>query len=599
MKTISLKKVSAVAVASLGFGLLSVVPVQAAGEDDVATTISSISLALDTSTPTVGTIVNIAFGAVVATDAGDGDNVVRFKSYISSAPTNGYVTSTFEDDYAGITDTELGTGDTVTAGSLIVTGIAAANDSTASTTAGAAGINFVPTKSGTYQLTAYHDSDGDGVVDNNESRQTIDIVVSAAKGISAATSTVYQASAILPSAGTYASDATSNSTIALYQPVLCGKSTGTQCSNLLVTVRDTSGTSIPDATGYVFAAEISGSGTLGISGTDATYTEASSSRAVSLTSNTTGDDAIFNVSIWPDGTAGTGTVTVTATDPDGTKVTLGAKTVKFFGTVAKLEVVADSQNYKVLRAALGTATGATTGLTASVLPALTIKATDSLGIPVGGLSITGTPTDVSVVSGSSAAQGLVANDAGYLYGGMGYYHADVTSATSSVSGNKTTVTYSTTLSTGVKITTTADFTIGGSVTSEALALDKTSYAPGECMVVTITAKDSAGNPVYDGKASPEVTFSKAVGGTMGAGTYAAGKKSSSTTTNKCTVFAPSVAGAFIAQATSSATGTPTITASSSVTDANAGLLTQIDALNAKIVALNALIAKIMKKLGVK
>jgi len=36
-----------------------------------------------------------------------------------------------------------------------------------------------------------------------------------------------------------------------------------------------------------------------------------------------------------------------------------------------------------------------------------------------------------------------------------------------------------------------------------------------------------------------------------------------------------------------------------ITDANAGLLTQIDALNAKIVALNALIAKIMKKLGVK
>jgi len=32
---------------------------------------------------------------------------------------------------------------------------------------------------------------------------------------------------------------------------------------------------------------------------------------------------------------------------------------------------------------------------------------------------------------------------------------------------------------------------------------------------------------------------------------------------------------------------------------SASLLTQIDALNAKIVALNALIAKIMKKLGVK
>jgi hypothetical protein len=42
-----------------------------------------------------------------------------------------------------------------------------------------------------------------------------------------------------------------------------------------------------------------------------------------------------------------------------------------------------------------------------------------------------------------------------------------------------------------------------------------------------------------------------------------------------------------------------ITTAVTVTDANSGLLTQIDALNAKIVALNALIAKIMKKLGVK
>jgi hypothetical protein len=43
----------------------------------------------------------------------------------------------------------------------------------------------------------------------------------------------------------------------------------------------------------------------------------------------------------------------------------------------------------------------------------------------------------------------------------------------------------------------------------------------------------------------------------------------------------------------------TITASSKVVAADAALMTQIDALNAKIVALNALIAKIMRKLGVK
>jgi hypothetical protein len=43
-----------------------------------------------------------------------------------------------------------------------------------------------------------------------------------------------------------------------------------------------------------------------------------------------------------------------------------------------------------------------------------------------------------------------------------------------------------------------------------------------------------------------------------------------------------------------------VSASATVVDSNqTALMTQIDALNAKIVALNALIAKIMKKLGVK
>jgi hypothetical protein len=65
------------------------------------------------------------------------------------------------------------------------------------------------------------------------------------------------------------------------------------------------------------------------------------------------------------------------------------------------------------------------------------------------------------------------------------------------------------------------------------------------------------------------------------------------------LFAPALGGSFSVNGTSSNTAETKISAAASVTDANAGLLTQIDALNAKIVALNALIAKIMKKLGVK
>jgi hypothetical protein len=89
-----------------------------------------------------------------------------------------------------------------------------------------------------------------------------------------------------------------------------------------------------------------------------------------------------------------------------------------------------------------------------------------------------------------------------------------------------------------------------------------------------------------------------MGGTaIAASTYTAGKKATSSTAP--TVFSPVIGGSFTGQMTSGNAAASTVTATATVTDANAGLLTQIDALNAKIVALNALIAKIMKKLGVK
>jgi len=119
------------------------------------------------------------------------------------------------------------------------------------------------------------------------------------------------------------------------------------------------------------------------------------------------------------------------------------------------------------------------------------------------------------------------------------------------------------------------------------------------MTITRTAKDSSGNPVADGSAAPAVTFSKSVGGTTPAASFYVGGTKSSTTAGVQSVFAPAIAGAFTAIATSGNTAGSALSSAASVTDANAGLMTQIDALNAKIVALNALIAKIMKKLGVK
>jgi len=606
VKTISLKKVAVVAVASLGFGLLSVVPANAAGTDAAITaaSVGYISLASATSSPAAGAAVTVNMGTETTSTAANGSGNTthaKFTGLLTDYPANGMVQVTAVVTATGTTTVMTNGNNAISGGTLTVTSSAntafGGNNVAASATLGNASFTFTPKVAGTYVLKVWHDADDGSDLDLGESVQTISIVVAAASGVSAGTSTAYQGDAVTYDTSAYNGTATTTGTIAAYQPTLCSKTTGTQCANVLVTVRNAAGNAISNTTAYTYAAEISGAGNLGITDTDATITQAASARAVSLT---TPANNIFNVSVWPDGTAGKGTVTITVTDPDGVKTTIATRSVTFYGTVAKLEVAASSQNYSVLRAG-GYTAGITTGLTStSDVPALSIKATDSNGTLVPGLTITGTPTDTAIIASATAVAGGVANDAGYLFGGLGYYHSAVTSAAAAASSKTaSTVTYSTTLSTGAKISTTASFTVGGSVATEVLSFDKTSYAPGECMVVTITAKDSAGNPVYDGKASPAVTFSKSIGGTLAAGTYAAGVKSSSSSTVKCTIFAPALGGAFTAQATSSATGTPTITASSSVTDANAGLLTQIDALNAKIVALNALIAKIMKKLGVK
>jgi hypothetical protein len=104
--------------------------------------------------------------------------------------------------------------------------------------------------------------------------------------------------------------------------------------------------------------------------------------------------------------------------------------------------------------------------------------------------------------------------------------------------------------------------------------------------------DAAGYPVADGTA---VTLAASNGSVVA--------PSSKTTANGAFATAatlivgtdsPSTAVTAIA-GSKSASATVTITGAAS----NNNLLTQIDALNAKIVALNALIAKIMKKLGVK
>jgi len=438
------------------------------------------------------------------------------------------------------------------------------------------------------------------------------LTVAASATLAPAASTSYMTAAGLDGAAAGAGTGAAASATTNAIPRTAVKTVGRSFAQIKVSLFKDDGST--DATANTVSCIISGVGFCIVNTTPDTYAAATARSATNSSSS-----AVRYVHVGTDGTAGTGTVTVSVTNASTlVETTLGTHTYTAYGDVAKLEV--STTNATIGKAATTTGGASATRVAAedtlgllgvaTTLPAFIVKATDSAGRVANAAAV---PTVTSgnglaVVSGTCVLDGgLTATvaDADYKssYNGVGYYNCNFTGAANAVSGSKATLTISIAdpADATKTIKTTLDVTIGGSVSTEVISFDKTSYAPGEGMLITRTAKDSAGNPVADGSSSPSVSFSKAVGGTspVAGGFYKGGVSASSTTVAKAKTFAPTVPGAFSALATSGNAAASSLTASSSVTDANAGLLTQIDALNAKIVALNALIAKIMKKLGVK
>jgi len=603
VKTISLKKrIALVAVAALGSTLVASVPAANASTSDEVT---AINVTLVTSSPVVGGLVTINMGLTTAVSTGSVAVIKGGFLGASDTPTGGWVSVAAK--------TTLGTGSTLgtfgtTAGSSATAAGAvlsirpvegagfAAGTIASSSTAGAGSFQFTPSKAGTYVLTIWHEAtdaaNTTDAVNSNEARQTVSVTVVAAPVATGGASLM-----------TWAYGAVSAPVItATPEDLVPAESTlsgAVQAAIAIVNVKGSTGAALNGAT---LTASISGAGLVLADTTPTTLTGTARSSSVALTGASVG-----YVHVSADGSTGKGTVTVSVTDPvTAATSVVGTFTVQFYSTT--VATLTATQNYSVLGAArvTGCSAVACTGTTYSTgsagKPAVVIVAKDSDGNIIPGLTLTATSSDATVISSSTVTAVTVAGATALDATGLGAYNASVTGASSAVSGKTATVTYSYTNTSGAKAkisSAAVPFTIGGTtIVTETLAFDKTSYVAGGAMVVTRTAKDSAGNSVADGVASPAVTFSKPVGGTAPAASfYVAGKSATSATTP--TVFAPASGGAFTAQMTGGDAAATKYTASSSVVDGNADLLTQIDALNAKIVALNALIAKIMKKLGVK
>jgi len=580
------KRIALVAVAALGTGLLSVTPAFAG-----AGTATAIAISKATESPT-GTALSAGYYT---------SDTVRSASAVSSiSVTAGKTvslrliavggTTTTDDSYKIAMRTA-----TTNYGYVVAVASAPALASAGESTLAAF---TAPSTAGTYYLDVTLAKAG-VYASATDLTTTVTMVVTAASTFSTGTSYAYANDTDTTGAvGTSTTDG-----------VITGiKTLNAVAGNISIQVNNADNTV---CTGCSVGGYITGSGYIAV-GTAALAASAVASSVAatpvrSLTALAVNASGFASIAVFGDGTAGTGTINITVTNAAGDVVAFTTKTVKFYGSVTKIELV--KQPYKVLRAG-GYTSGIKTGLGASATitlassPAFVIKATDANGNVVGGLTFaTSSYADTSIVSAVSYNEDTVTNDALSNWGGVGYYVFDATSATSSASGksSKVTVRIVDPADATKYISTDVSFSIGGTVAKETISFDKSSYQPGEAMAITLKGVDSAGNPVYDNAASPAVTFSKSVGGSFGAGNYAGGKVSSTTATPS--VWAPAVAGPFVATFTSGNTAGDTVTGSASVADTNAAAsaatTAQIASLIAKINALASLIAKIQKKLGVK
>ena len=345
------------------------------------------------------------------------------------------------------------------------------------------------------------------------------------------------------------------------------------------TVHATIGVTLNDASGVAInnqsiSATITGPGL--ITATAGTGTGAQgTSRAVSILAadQTTN---VFRIGISADGTRGASTITILR----GTTV-IATKTVSFYGAVATLTATQGVGVMRSGRTAASTvsdftlggstaATLATAAITRDTATNISIVAADVDGNVVPGVTVTADVSDVAVISDvtiTSCANGAALT---VCASGAGNFIASTTPAIGGVSGAKATVTFKTPnpavpgafISTAALPFSLGGTQVGGTVT---MTLDKTSYLPGERMMITYTAKDATGNPVRDWTAVGLPAANKAITGLNGAGVFVAGSHIYGDGSTELT-YAPVTPGVFtLVLATGTATGA-TITATATVSD---------------------------------
>jgi len=268
--------------------------------------------------------------------------------------------------------------------------------------------------------------------------------------------------------------------------------------------------------------------------------------------------------IWTDGSSGTGTLTISYTDALGVTTVVATETVTFYSTT--VATVSNAQVLKIGTAVSATALGASAAYTSSsTKPAFTVSLKDSSSNIISGgcANVKLTVADTKVFS-SSVTDATEEGSTGLT--GAGICDITITSAAGSVAGTSTTITPYVFKSDGVtKIEgTPMTFTVGGTVaTTIAASFDKTEYAIGDLVTMTLTATDSTGKALADGS---YIVFDTTTSGAFSTSAqltsapFSSGSVSLSGGTASTTFYAPYTTGTVAMSATLSTTSAALATA---------------------------------------
>jgi len=580
-KTTFFKRIAMTAIAALGFGMLSVAPSQA--------TVQSNTLTIDSATDAINVgdtataVLTHNFVGDVSTDSvliravltsGSSASIGALDFVVSDSSTNG--TSTQDPVYVAPTGSaSLDAADTLLlmtrrgpssaenfdAGSGIHNMVLGIRHSTnpdsfvvglngqtnARTTAA---LYLTNAQAGTYVVTVFttslNTSNTSAVTNTTGPSVTWTVTVTAADTKPTSYTSVVRTGTATAASGT--SLATDSSTTASST-----SSTVAPKFTVWTDLNNTKGTDGADNAIDSMTVTVTGEAFISAASTEQSGGTGTSSRgtlkALTMNSVAASDTAGTPLYVWSTGTAGTATVTFTAINSGLT----WSKTFTFHGSGSKIAL--GTSVYKIARAG---------GFATSSMFTVTLK--DSADRAVPGQTLSVEVSDNTVLASGSCvdAVGLVTD---------GTYACSVTTAVGSTSGKSGTLTVIYEDAAGTEFSTTYTVTLGGGVSTVVLTTDKATYEPGEHMVVTATAKDASGNPVYDGLAGPTLSANKAIGGALTMNVYVGGVSTSQTrssttglVTTAQTLYAPAASGKFRVSGLAGDSASTPISVDATVTD---------------------------------